>query len=145
MRDFLLHGRHELKRPTLTLIMPQGGQEPDGNFARAALGKAVNAVLSRFHYETHDGVADTNAVTVLGGDEAHAVAAVIDKTNNLAALVEVQGDGGGAAILAQSGSHFGATLGADGTVNVGYDTDHYEVENQTGSDADFEVVSVRTP
>lgn len=125
--------------------MPQGGQDPDGFFARAELGATINPLLSRLHYEEHTGIADTNSVNILGDGEVHGIAAVIDRTNDLTALVEIQGDGGGTAILAQSGTHFGTTSGNDGTVNVYYDTDHYELENQSGGSADFDVVTLREP
>ena len=125
--------------------MAQGGQHPDGYFARAELGADVNTLLSRLHYDSVSQLADTNFTQLFGGSEVHGIGAVIDETNDLAALVEFQGDGQGVAILAQSGTHFGTTQGNDGTVNVYFGSGEYRLENQSGGAADFEVVTLRGP
>lgn len=122
------------------------GGRADGNFAREALGRAVNSLLDYFqHSETYDAVADTNNVTIHGGAEVLSVVVVFDKTNDTVALYEVQGSTGGTSVLASGAGSYGTTQGTDAQTNLYYDTDHYELENQTGGDVDYEVFSIRVP
>lgn len=124
----------------------QGTGRPDGNFARRALGRAVNAVLDYFqHDEEYVGVADTNNATIHGGAEVLSLVLVIDKTNDTLALYEVQGATGGTSLLVSGAGSYGTTQGTDAQTNLYYDTDHYELENQTGGEVDYEVFSIRVP
>lgn len=124
----------------------QGTNRPDGNFARRALGRAVNAVLDHFqHSEQLPTLADTETATLFDGDELHGVAVVFDTTNETVALVEVQGSTGATSVLASGAGSYGTASGTDTQTNVYYDTDHYEIENQTGGDVDYKVLTARDP
>lgn len=124
----------------------QGTERPNGNFARRALGKAVNAVLDHFqHSENLPTLADTENATLFDGAELHGVLVVLDTTNETVALYEVQGGTGATAVLASGAGSYGTSSGTDTQTNVYYDTDHYEIENQTGGDVDYKTLLVRDP
>lgn len=123
----------------------QGTGKSDGYFARAILGAVVNALLDYFHRDSQT-VDDTNSVTLFDGEEIDAVGVVLDPAAGLHALVEFRGDDGAVNILSQSGAHYGTTAGTDAQVNLYYDTDHYELENQSGTDGvSFHALAVRIP
>lgn len=124
----------------------QGTGRADGNFARKALGRMVNTILDHFqHSEDLPTLADTDSATLFDGAELLGLAVVFDTTSDTVALYEVQGSTGDATLVASGAGSFGTTAGTDAQTNVYYDTDHYEIENQTGADADYQVLTVRTP
>lgn len=124
----------------------QGTNRPAGNFARAVVGRAVNAVLDHFqHSEELPTLADTENATLFDGLELHGVLVVFDTTNETVALYEVQGSTGAATVLASGAGSYGSAVGTDAQTNVYYDTDHYEIENQLGSDTDYKTLLIRDP
>jgi hypothetical protein len=124
----------------------QGTGRAAGNFARRALGIVVNTILDHFqHSEELPTLADTENATLFDGEEVTGVAVVFDTTNDTVALVEVQGSTGGATVLASGAGSYGTSSGTDAQTNVYYNTDHYEIENQTGGDVDYQVLTIRVP
>lgn len=124
----------------------QGTNLPDGNFARKVIGKAVNTLLDHFqHSENLPTLADTENATLFDGAELHGVLVVLDTTNETVALYEVQGSTGATAVLASGAGSYSNASGTDANTNVYYDTDHYEIENQLGSDADYKTLLIRDP
>lgn len=126
----------------------QGTGKPDGNFARQALGSVVNTVLDYFqHSENLGTISDTNDAVLFDGAELTGVAVVIDTSDDTVALYEVQGSTGGTSLLASGAGSYGTTDGSDAQTNVYYDSTNsqYEIENQTGGDSDYKVLTVRAP
>lgn len=124
----------------------QGTGRPDGNFARKALGAAVNTVLNYFqHSESHTVASGGGTATLFDGQEILTALVVYDKTNDTLALYEVQGTTGATSLLASGAGAYSAAAGTASSINVYYDTDYYEVENTLGADVDLEVFGVRVP
>ncbi len=117
--------------------------DPVGFAAREQFGATLEDILKRFERNNIGVVADTNTAALSADPEPDAIAAVFDQTNNLHALIELQGSSAGTSILAQSGTHFNTASGNAGTLNVYHDGSEYVVENQTTADADLEVAMLR--
>jgi hypothetical protein len=124
----------------------QGTNKPDGNFARRALGSAVNTVLDYFQHSEAVTVASGGGVeTILGGQEILSLLVVYDTSNDTLALYEVRGTTGDTSLLASGAGAYSAAAATASSINVFYNTDHYEVENTLGGDVNLELFAVRVP
>lgn len=124
----------------------QGTGRPAGNFARKALGLAVNSLLDYFqHSEDLPALADTENAELFDGAELTGVLVVFDTANDTVALYEVQGATGGTSLLSSGAGSYGTSSGTDAQTNVYYDTDHYEIENQTGGEVNYQAITLRVP
>lgn len=124
--------------------MPQGGQDPDGHFARSELGKSLNPLLEHLHHENH-AISAGAEQTVLGGDEALAAVVVADQTNQEVGLFLFGGTDGAVTLVGQSTSgHFDGTAP---TLTVQHDSanDLYEIVNNATTETTVEVASLREP
>jgi len=126
--------------------MPQGGQDPDGYFARQSLGSSVNALLS--HLETQEiTLADSGKAAISDTAVVGSKATIFDTDNNTAATFYLQGAGNAAVEASETGSDYGTTEGNDGTTNVYWDSGNsrYEINNETGGEVTYKVVHIRRP
>lgn len=126
--------------------MSQGGQNPDGWFARSSLGSAVNALLSRFEYQTIT-LADAGKAAISDTAAVHSQVTIHDTDNDTSATFYLQGGGNAAVELGETGTDYGTTEDNDGTTNVYWDagSSRYELNNETGGEVTYEVVHTRVP
>lgn len=126
--------------------MAQGGQNPDGFFARSQLGADVNALLSRLEFQSIT-LGDTEKAAISATDAVMGTFFVHDTTNDTSGVYALQGDGNAATNVSAAGGTYGTSEGTDASINVYWDAGNsrYEIENQTGGEATFEVIAVRVP
>lgn len=123
-------------------------QYGDNDHLRAVAQKsratALDTTLARFQREEHT-LGDTeNAAIPSDGEAVHAMAVVIDETNNDVGVFFLTGDGNSVTELGETGSAFGVgSKGTDNQTNLYWDTDQYEIENQTGGEVTYEVIFLR--
>lgn len=127
--------------------MPQGGQDPDGWYARQVLGRSVNPLLAHFEYTTIT-LADGEAAA-LSDDVVLGVAHIFDRDNDALAVADLLGGANSVSLDRSAGSttFAAAANGTDGQVNVYWDAGagQYELNNETGGEVTFEVLIVRGP
>lgn len=126
--------------------MVQGSDHPDGHFARRGLGADVNALLDHFERKTIT-LGDTESAA-LSDDVVTGHAHIYGQGNDSVVVVSLLGDANGVSIAHQAGSAtFGTSSGTDNQINVYWDSGNsqYEIENQSGSELTFEVLTIRGP
>lgn len=107
--------------------------------------KDLDTILSRVEREEHT-LADTGNAAVSGGEAVLGHLNVYDETNDSSAVFALLGDANSVSLAHQAGSTtFAAgSKGVDAQFNVYWDTDQYEVENQTGGEITVETVLTRS-
>lgn len=106
--------------------------------------KDLDTILGRFEREEHT-LADTGNAAISGGEAVLGHAHVYDESNDSSAVFSLLGGANSVTLAHQAGSTtFAAgSKGTDSQVNVYWDTDQYEVENQTGGEITIELVLTR--
>lgn len=105
--------------------------------------KELDRLLGRYEVEEHT-LSDTENSAISGGEAVHAKITVINEDDDHIGSFFLRGDSNAVVAGDETGSHFGTSKGTDAQTNVYWDSDQYEVENQTGGEVTYEIIIERS-